>query len=295
MVNFEWYRSFIAVYRTGTVTAAAQARALTQPAISQHIATLEATMKQQLFQRTARKMIPTKHGKHLYSRLAPSVDGLENLSQNLKYDLATDMPVIRIGAPVEYFSESVIGRIKDSSLRFQIELGETEVLIDALSLGKLDIVIATQHLTGRDLDYTKIDLEEFCLVAPFYFELPPELHAKTGRDRDLEKFLLDQQWIAYSVELPIIRRFWHIAFRHRPSIEPRMIVPSLLLVRRAVELGMGISVLPRYLCEQSIKANKLKLLWEPESPMLNDLWVATRKVDRNKQEIKQVIPLMQNL
>lgn len=293
MVNFEWYRSFIAVYRTGTVTAAAQARSLTQPAISQHIAVLEATMKQQLFQRTARKMIPTMHGKHLYSRLAPAVDGLEDLSQNLKEDPASDRPAIRIGTPLEYLYESAIERIKDTPFRFRIAPGDTEELIDTLSAGKLDLVIATQHLSKKDLDYTKIDLEEFCLVGPPYFELPPEYQAKPGRE--LEKFLLDQSWIAYSEDLPIIRRFWHTAFRHRPNIEPRMIVPSLLLVRRAVELGMGISVLPRYLCEQSLKAKQLKLLWKPESPILNDLWIATRKIDRNRHEIQQIVTLMQGL
>jgi len=70
MVDFEWYRSFIAVYRSGTVTGAAKARLLTQPAISQHIAALESASGHALFQRTPRKMIPTEHGKVLYlSRL----------------------------------------------------------------------------------------------------------------------------------------------------------------------------------------------------------------------------------
>jgi DNA-binding transcriptional LysR family regulator len=294
MVNFEWYRSFIAVYRTGTVTAAANARALTQPAISQHIATLEAAMKQPLFRRTARKMIPTEHGKNLYSRLAPAVDGLENLAQNLKYNLATDTPVIRIGTPLEYFDECALARIKDVPMRFQIAPGDTEALIDALILANLDIVIATQHLSAKEIDYAKMDTEEFCLVAPPYFELPSKNRTKTASGRDFENYLLEQKWIAYSVELPIIRRFWHMAFRHRPDIEPRMVVPSLLLIRKAVELGMGISVLPRYLCEQSIKTNKLKLLWQTEKPILNDLWLATRKIDRNRQEIKQLIALLKS-
>lgn len=294
MVNFEWYRSFIAVYRSGTVTAAANARALTQPAISQHIATLEAAMKQPLFQRTARRMIPTEHGKNLYNRLAPAVDGLENLAQNLKYNLATGTPVIRIGTPLEYFGECALARIKDAPVRFQITPGDTEALIDALILDKLDIVIATQHLSAKEIDYAKMDTEEFCLVAPPYFELPAMNKTKTASGPDFENYLLEQKWIAYSVELPIIRRFWHMAFRHRPDIEPRMVIPSLLLIRKAVELGMGISVLPRYLCEQSIKAKKLKLLWQTEKPIMNDLWLATRKIDRNRQEIKQLIALLKS-
>jgi DNA-binding transcriptional LysR family regulator len=111
----------------------------------------------------------------------------------------------------------------------------------------------------------------------------------------LENFLLEQPWIAYSDELPIIRRYWHSVFHRRPSIEPRMTVQSLLLVRRAVELGMGLSVLPRYLCEQAIREKQLKVIGNPLSPVVNDLWVATRKIDRNRSAITQAINLLQGL
>lgn len=295
MVNFEWYRSFMAVYRTGTVTAAADARALTQPAISQHIATLEAVMKQSLFQRTSRRMIPTEAGKQLYSRLAPAVDSLESLTQSLKTPLMSERPVLRVGAPTEYFGEAALARLCEAPLRLLVEPGDTETLISALSQGALDLVIATQHLNSKELDYTKIDAEEFCLVAPAQFDLPHPFSKKSKPERELENFLLGQEWVSYSADLPIIRRFWHIAFHRRPAIEPRMIVPNLLLVRKAVELGMGLSVLPRYLCKEAISENRIKVLWQPGTVMRNDLWAATRKVDRHRQEIRQVIELLDNL
>ena len=102
MVNFEWYRSFIAVYRSGTVTGAAKARSLTQPAISQHIVALETTIKQSLFQRTPRKMIPTEHGKELYSCMAPSMDSLEKVSITLRDTSIKKIPTLRLGIPLDY-------------------------------------------------------------------------------------------------------------------------------------------------------------------------------------------------
>lgn len=293
MVNFEWYRSFIAVYRSGTVTAAADARALTQPAISQHIATLEAVMQQPLFQRTTRKMIPTEAGQQLYSRLAPVMDSLENLSQHLKLPLATACPALRIGVLQEYFGEAALERLSTAPLRLLAEPGSTGTLIEALTQGKLDLVIASQHLGNKELDYVKIDSEEFVLVAPMQTKLPRKLGKQPSRE--LEDFLLELDWISYSAELPIIRRFWHIAFRHRPAIEPRMIAPNLLLIRKAVELGMGASVLPRYLCDEALKKKRLKILWQPATPVLNDLWAVTRKVDRHKPELKTAVVLLNRL
>ena len=292
MVDFEWYRSFIAVYRAGTVTGAAKARFLTQPAISQHIAALESANGHALFQRTPRRMIPTEHGKALYSRTASALDGLEKVSANLQNTSITEVPIIRLGTPLDYFHEIGFKKLKESQLRLQIELGEADKMIDNLSHGRLDAVIATQQLQAANIDYTKIDQEDFCLVAPANDMLPADLN-KTGKPDQIEHVLLDKNWISYSAELPIIRRFWHVAFKRRPTIEPVMIVPSLLLIRKAVEFGVGISVLPRYLCRELLNTGEIKILWEPKKSMLNDLWIATRKIDRNKPEIEQLILRMQ--
>jgi len=292
MVDFEWYRSFIAVYRAGTVTGAAKARFLTQPAISQHIAALESANGHALFQRTPRRMIPTEHGKALYSRTASALDGLEKVSANLQNASITEVPIIRLGTPLDYFHEIGFKKLKESQLRLQIELGEADKMIDNLSHGRLDAVIATQQLQAANIDYTTIDQEDFCLVAPANDMLPADLN-KTGKPNQIEHVLLDKNWISYSAELPIIRRFWHVAFKRRPTIEPVMIVPSLLLIRKAVEFGVGISVLPRYLCRELLNTGEIKILWEPKKSMLNDLWIATRKIDRNKPEIEQLILRMQ--
>ena len=292
MVDFEWYRSFIAVYRAGTVTGAAKARFLTQPAISQHIAALESANGHALFQRSPRRMIPTEHGKALYSRTASALDGLEKVSANLQNASITEVPIIRLGTPLDYFHEIGFKKLKESQLRLQIELGEADKMIDNLSHGRLDAVIATQQLQAANIDYTKIDQEDFCLVAPANDMLPADLN-KTGKPDQIEHVLLDKNWISYSGELPIIRRFWHVAFKRRPTIEPVMIVPSLLLIRKAVEFGVGISVLPRYLCRELLNTGEIKILWEPKKSMLYDLWIATRKIDRNKPEIEQLILRMQ--
>jgi DNA-binding transcriptional LysR family regulator len=91
----------------------------------------------------------------------------------------------------------------------------------------------------------------------------------------IDDFLLEQRWISYSVELPIIRAFWHIAFKQRPNIDPALVVTSLLLIRKAVEAGFWLSILPRYICQESLRAGKLNIVWGSKEPMLNDIWFST--------------------
>ncbi len=292
MVNFEWYRSFIAVYRSGTVTGAAEARNLTQPAISQHIVALETTVKQLLFKRTPRKMLPTEYGNELYSRMAPSMDSLEKVSTTLRDTSVKTIPSIRFGVPLDYFHNMGIEKLKNAQLKLYIETSDAEKMIEKLSLGKLDAVISTQQIRGNNLDYLKIDEEEFYLIAPPDIKLPKNLISQRNSLNKIEQFILNQNWISYSTELPIIRRFWHIAFNQRPNIKPVMVVPSLLAIRKAIETGWGISVLPRYICEHSLSEGKLNILWKPDKTIKNDLWIATRKVDRNKPHISHLISFL---
>lgn len=84
MIDFEWYRSFVSIYRHNSVSEAAKSRFMTQPAMSQHLASLEAEVGEKLFVRMARKMIPTERGKLLYSEAAPLVEALEKVSADLK-------------------------------------------------------------------------------------------------------------------------------------------------------------------------------------------------------------------
>ncbi|MBU7570082.1 MAG: LysR family transcriptional regulator, partial [Flavobacterium sp.] len=41
MVNLEWYRTFKAVYKSGTLTGAAEVLFISQPGVSLHLSSLE--------------------------------------------------------------------------------------------------------------------------------------------------------------------------------------------------------------------------------------------------------------
>lgn len=108
MIDFEWYRSFISIYKHRSVSAAAKARIMTQPAMSQHLAALEGEVGEQLFLRAPRKMIPTERGKELYTQIVPLIESLESKTQEIRHDsLSSAMPaMIRIGSPLEWTADS---------------------------------------------------------------------------------------------------------------------------------------------------------------------------------------------
>lgn len=57
--NWEWYRTFLMVVETGSLSAADRAMGLTQPTVGRHIESLETALALKLFTRTFDDFAPT--------------------------------------------------------------------------------------------------------------------------------------------------------------------------------------------------------------------------------------------
>lgn len=289
MPDFEWYRSFIAVYRGGTVTRAAEVRNLTQPAVSQHLAALENAVGGTLFERTARRMVATDLGHRLYRQAAPAVDALECMATTLTGD--GELPPLRLGAPSDYFHYLLLPRLAGAALRLHATFGDTEGLLARLVAGELDAVVATRQQRSAELEFRKLGEESFILVTPPGLKTPGDEGEESPRDT-WERFLASQNWISYGVELPIIRRYWQSVFGRRPAFETTHVIPNLSAIGRAVEEGLGVSVLPCYLCAGALEQGRLRCPWEPGGPVTNELWLSFRRVDKNRPEIGRFCSLL---
>jgi DNA-binding transcriptional LysR family regulator len=218
MINFEWYRSSIEVYRVGTVSGAAQVLHLTQPAVSQHVAAREqesqlvSALGNPLFQRTPRRMVPTEAGQRLYTQIAGAIEKLESIPH--KNSTAETPQTIRIGTPQEFFTDRLLGQLpQDDRTFYTVQFGLTAELIQQLKAGKLDIVIATQKITLSDIEYELLFEDNFWLVGPPNAIVPISEGISQADLNPLSQWLLTQPWIAYSEELPIAPAFgaWCLA------------------------------------------------------------------------------------
>ncbi|MGV0028732.1 LysR family transcriptional regulator [Phormidesmis priestleyi] len=291
MVNLEWYRSFIEVYRVGTVSGAAQVLHLTQPAVSQHVAALESALGQSLFQRMPRRMLPTDEGKRLYTQIVEAIEKLESVTTQIS---TADAPqIIRLGAPQEFFAERILHRLPQAKNRlYRMQFGLAPDLIEQLLAGQLDAVIATQKITRSELEYQLVYEENFWLVAPPKTVIPISLTNLQVDLTSLERWLREQPLIAYSEELPIIRRFWRLVFGRRLDVVPELVLPDLRMIRQAITAGFGFSVLPDYLCENQVRAEALTLILKPTHAVTNQIWLAYRKAERRSPKIDLLLDLL---
>ncbi|AZB44162.1 LysR family transcriptional regulator [Bacillus sp. FJAT-42376] len=264
MIDFEWYRSFISIYKHQSVSEAARSRFLTQPAMSQHLAALEAEVGEALFTRTTRKIIPTERGKELYSRLAPLIETLEKTTLEIRHSIET-APVVTIGSPIDYFSIRGLEKLKNVPSKVIHHQGEAPALFDMLEQNRADVIITTQRFSKPGIEYKQIEKEQFYITAPYE-------HGNIPEAADAEEWLLNQKWISYGMELPIIRRMWREHFKKRPEMEPHYVIPDLRGILSAVEKGIGISLLPHYLIEHSLIQKRVKTILN-EFSVANEIYL----------------------
>jgi DNA-binding transcriptional LysR family regulator len=67
-----------------------------------------------------------------------------------------------------------------------------------------------------------------------------------------------------------------------------MVIPNLHAIKKAVELGFGISLLPDYLCIEELNKNKIKVLRKGGEPISNEIFLSYKKIDRNREMIMQI-------
>src|SRR5579871_5280743 len=82
-ISLRQLRVFLAVARQRHFRRAAEQLHLSQPAVSRHIAELEAELGLRLFDRTTREVLPTETGRYLESAIERVLDELEGVLEHV--------------------------------------------------------------------------------------------------------------------------------------------------------------------------------------------------------------------
>lgn len=291
MVNFEWYRTFKAIYQSGTLTGAAQELLISQPNVSQHLSALENYIGHPLFERKPRQMVPTSYGKLFYTQIIAAVEKLEKVEGDFSRSCVERcMTVISLGAPKEFFDAmlaSEINRIGNANL--ELEFGLTKDLVQKLLKGELNFVVSTSIVNEKNIISEPVLFEKFMLVGHPDIDMAPlKKYIKNNDLKNIEDWMEMQHWFAYSTDLPAIRRFWLHNFKKRPAMRPRFIVPDFNSILKSMQTVEGVTIAADYLVKDLVQQKKLKLLWAGNEPATNTIYLTYDKTKATAANIDTV-------
>lgn len=294
MINFEWYRTFTAIYQQGNLTRAAHELSISQPNASVHLAALEQYVGGRLFDRLPRKMIPTDLGKQLYTQVVGSIENLSSVELSFRKKSLSNQALIQLGSPLEFFHTRLAPRMNSIKFQIHVSFGVAKDLLQQLSDGELDFVIASQKtIESKHIIYEPILIENFVVIGNGDIDKRAFYSAEAAGDLgQIEHWLLNQEWYAYSSDLAYIRRFWLKNFNKRPMITPKYIIPDLNAIIKSIAEGSGVSVVPDFLAKDLVSQGKLIVIWEGLGVASNILYLAYDKSKMPLSKVQEILSLV---
>lgn len=272
-------RSFFHLARLGSMTATAAELGMSQPTVSEHIEQLERGFEDKLFTRRPTGVELTASGEMLVRRIDHSITQLDALTFK-----SLTRPVV-LGGPHDMLRERVLPTLapllSPDGICLRVQPGNAEELLAHLRNRTIDLFIATRRLNTGDVKvkYHRLFQEEYVLVGNTQWKMRI---APTASEDDIVQVLAAAPFLAFDEDLPIIRDHPLIAehedaiFGNDPHARLSLIMPNFGALRNVAIEGGGVTVLPRYLVEDAIKAKQLHELYKPEDRRFNPIYLAHR-------------------
>lgn len=244
-------RTFVEVYRRRSISEAARALGLTQPAVSQHVASLEAQIGRRLFERGARGVSPTAIADDLAAAVGQTLDQAVTALAEVRSRSDRLSGVVHIAAPADLMAEGIaplLSPLMAAGLDLRLHVGGRQDLYDWLRSGQADLAVTASLPVDPRLGCREIGGEALLAVAA------PALWQRIGSGLAA---LAGLPYVAYDLDRPLVRT-WLDANGLPPVLAvPVATAPDLRVLRALIRCGAGWSVLPDYLCRDDLAAGTM--------------------------------------
>lgn len=284
---------FVTIVNAGTITRAAEMLYLAQPALSQHVTSLENEFGHQLLVRSRKGVEPTAAGQVVY-RYALDVLRLEStVREQLDADSDTPSGTVIIGLATfsigSMLMVPILQAIRSRYPRIVIRLVETLTVVhsQAIRMGQLDAALIFYPGPVKGVSFSRVSHDELCLVTPAEMTLP----GATSEDVPL-KTMADLQFL-----LPprshTLRRLLESAFRQN-GLELDVVVEleHMRPLGEAISLGLGVTVLPRPAAEAMFTADEFTIRRIVEPTIMSSFTVAMRDEAVHSPALEAVVEVL---
>jgi DNA-binding transcriptional LysR family regulator len=259
-------RAFCQTVRLGSVSRAAEALFVSQPAISLQLQALERELGVPLSERSGRRLVPSREGQLLYEMAQPLVENLDGLEARFRDKVrgldAGELNIAANSSTILYLLPKIVERFRlhYPDVRLTLHNAISADGTDLLREDAADLAIGSMTDVPADLSYAPAYRFEQVLIAPHDHPL-----AKGG---ELELADIARYPLVLPPKRQITYRLVDQVFqRHRIAYTVALEVGGWEVIKQYVAMGMGISIVP-VLClneadRERLAARSMKR-WFPE-------------------------------
>jgi len=252
----ETLKTFCDLVETGSFSRAARLNFVTQSAVSQQLRALERHYGRRLIDRGARRSLQlTDAGKLLLGEARAVVERLAALEDRLRprpdvvAGTVTIASVYSVGlhtlpAPMKTFLRA------HPQVNLRLTYRRTDEIYQACLDGSVDLGVVAIPGRRSQIEIVPLRPDELVLVCP------PD-HQLARRPRLTAASLAEQRFIAFDRDIPTRRLVDRFLRGARTSVTVTMELDNIETIKRSVEAGLGVSILPRSALENEVKAGTL--------------------------------------
>jgi DNA-binding transcriptional LysR family regulator len=245
---------FLAVAQERSFSRAAAKVHRTQPAVSQAVRRLELELGEQLFDRSSKTGTLTEAGRMLQNygqRLVRLAEETESAVRDLR-DMRRGRVLIGANEAAVHTLLPLISRFRQRYPDITIDVRRVPARQIAVEVqqGSLDFGALTFHPSEEGLLEVPVGTDELVLL------VPPS-HRLADRRQVVMEDIAEERVVAHNDPSPARERVLRLFEEHHVPLNMVIALPSLDGIKRAVELKLGVALLPRRCAITEIASGRL--------------------------------------
>jgi DNA-binding transcriptional LysR family regulator len=290
-MHVETLKTFCDLVETGSLSRAARLNLVSQSAVSQQLRALERRYGRRLIERAPRiGARPTEVGRLLYDELKPLLERLAGLDQRLRARPDVVAGTVRVATVYSVGLHTLPRVIKrclaeHPSVHLRLSYRRTNEVYAACLDGEVDFGIVALPTRRPQLDIVSLGHDELVITAP-------PGHAAARRARCPLAVLDGQPFIGFDRDIPTRRLVDRLLRRHRVRVHYVMELDNIETIKRSIEAGLGLSLLPAPTLTAEIRARTLVGRAPAEGPFCRPIGVMYRRTRERSAAANAVLALL---
>ena len=265
-------RAFAAVARQRSFSRAAEELHVSQPAVSKHVASLEAQLGKQLVVRGRREATLTPAGELLAGYVLRAEALLTNAGRALaagEDGASGTLSLAASGIPGTYLLPELLGRFADEhpGVEIDFQLSTSGGALELVRAHAVELAVVGGLVVPPELESEPLVEDVVVLVGP------PSLAGRRLRARELEGLTWVSREEGSATRAAVEASRWEIGLHAVRTLE----LPSWEAVKRAVASGAGIAAISRFGIDLELEAGTLAVLDVPRWRVTRTIAVVTAR------------------
>ncbi len=292
-MNIDVLKTFCDLVDSGSFSKAAEANLISQSAVSQQLAKLEREMGTQLVTRGGGIVVPTEAGKVLYEGSRDIIRRYEQAMNEIRSASAAVRGILRVGTIYSlgfYLLDPYVRAfLRDHpEVNLHVEYTHWNRIYAEVISGEMDLGVVAYPERQRSIDVTPLVEEELVMVCS-------PSHALAGRKIVAPSAIEGEPFVAFGENIPTRRHIDRQLKAARVNVNVVMEFDNVELLKRAVEINSGVTILPRGNVEREVASGYLSCsAFSGKQKWIRDVGVIRRRGKMPSQPERLFLGLLRN-